>query len=158
MIDEKDDLAAKIRKEFGITAENKKSNYSEVNTSGANYGKDPESVAGKQTQPPKYKYEISEITRDEGEDITGQILNFSGDEEKEDEEKEDDEKEDKEYDDEEEALAALRRELSRATELSELTTIQAETDDLELQMERRGIPLIRGPKPNCFVLFGNHYL
>ena len=41
MIDEEDDLVAKIRKEFGITAENKKTNYSEVNTSGANYVKDP---------------------------------------------------------------------------------------------------------------------
>jgi hypothetical protein len=57
----------------------------------------------------------------------------------------DDEEEDE--DDEEEEPAALTIELSRATEVSELTTIQAETDDLELQMERRGIPLIRGPKP-----------
>ena len=59
-------------------------------------------------------------------------------------ENEDDEEDEE---DEEEAPVALTRELSRATEVSELTTIQAETDDLELQMERRGIPLIRGPKP-----------
>ncbi len=37
MIDEEDDLVAKIRKEFGITADNKKTNYSDANTSGANY-------------------------------------------------------------------------------------------------------------------------
>ena len=47
---------------------NKKINYSEVNTSGANYVKDPEPIAGKQTQPPKYKYEISDI---------GNIPNFA---------------------------------------------------------------------------------
>jgi hypothetical protein len=47
----------------------------------------------------------------------------------------DDDEEEYEEDDEEEP-AALTRELSRATEVSELTTIQAETDDLELQMER----------------------
>jgi hypothetical protein len=150
-IDEEDDLVAKIRKEFGITADNKKTNYSDANTSGANYVKDPEPVAGKQTQPPKYNYEISDISRDENEDIIGGVIGLliskldlgepidldidykavleSAD------------------DDEEEEPAALTRELSRETEVSELTTIQAETDDLELQMERRGIPLIRGPKP-----------
>ena len=73
MIDEEDDLIAKIRKEFGITAENKKTNYSEVNTSGANCVKDPKPVAGKQTQPTKYNYEISDISRDESEDIRGEL-------------------------------------------------------------------------------------
>jgi len=74
MIDEEDDLVAKIRKEFGITADNKKTNYSEANTSGANYVKDPEPVAGKQTQPPKYNYEISDISRDENENIRVELM------------------------------------------------------------------------------------
>ena len=157
MIDEEDDLVAKIRKEFGITVD-KKTNYSDANTSGANYVKDPEPVAGKQTQPPKYNYEISDISRDENEDIRGQLIDLfiskldlgepidlDIDYKAVLESADDDEEEDEE--DDEEEPAALTRELSRATEVSELTTIQADTDDLELQMERRRIPLIRGTKP-----------
>ncbi len=136
----------------------KTTNYSDANTSGANYVKDPEPVAGKQTQPPKYNYEISDLSRDENEDIRGELIglfiskldlgkpiNLNIDYKAVLESADDDEEEDE--DDEEEEPAALTIELSRATEVSELTTIQAETDDLELQMERRGIPLIRGPKP-----------
>jgi hypothetical protein len=148
MIDEEDDLVAKIRKEFGITVD-KKTNYSDANTSGANYVKDPEPVAGKQTQPPKYNYEISDISRDENEEIRGQLIDLfiSNLNLGEPIDLDIDYKAVLESADDEEEPAALTRELSRETEVSELTTIQAETDDLELQMERRGIPLIRGPKP-----------
>ena len=101
-IDEEDDLVAKIRKEFGITADNKKTNYSDANTSGANYVKDPEPVAVK-VKPPKYNDYISDISRNEGEDIVGQVLNdiisnieFDNEEDDEEDEEEDDEDDDKE--------------------------------------------------------------
>ena len=51
MIDEEDDLVAKIRKEFGITDTDKTKNYSEVETSGADYVKPPEL---KEAEPFKY--------------------------------------------------------------------------------------------------------
>ena len=152
MIDEEDDLVAKIRKEFGITAENIKTNYSEVNTSGANYVKDPEPIAGKQTQPPKYKYEISDISRDENEDIRGElidifkskldlgkpidldidykaVLEMASDEE------------------DDEPPAALTREDSTATVLSEASTIMlSEIETLENEAKSLGIA-IKGRRP-----------
>ena len=152
MIDEEDDLIAKIRKEFGITAENKKTNYSEVNTSGANYVKDPEPITGKQTQPPKYKYEISDISRDENEDIRGELidifkskldlgkpldLNIDYDAVLESAVEEDDDE-----------PAALTREDSTATVLSEASTIMlSEIETLENEAKSLGISLKRGPKP-----------
>jgi hypothetical protein len=166
MIDEEDDLIAKIRKEFGITAENKKTNYSEVNTSGANYVKDPEPVAGKQTQPPKYNYEISDISRDENEDIRGELiglfiskLNLG-----EPIDLDIDYKAVLESADDEEEPAALTREDSTTstilttadiTEMAlkfgstpeKLTELSTQMYDLEKEYKKRKLPLFRGAKP-----------
>ena len=140
MIDEEDDLVAKIRKEFGITMD-KKTNYSDANTSGANYVKDPEPVAGKQTQPPKYNYEISDISRDENEDINGGVIDrisnlnlgepidLGSD-----------------YEDEDEPTA-LTREDSIATVLSEASTMMlSEIETLESEAKSLGIA-IKGRRP-----------
>ena len=168
MIDEEDDLVAKIRKEFGITAENKKTNYSEVNTSGANYVKDPEPVAGKQTQPPKYNYEISDISRGESEDIRGELadvflsnldfgkkidldIDYKAVLESAIEEDDDDEP------------AALTREDSTTSILTtdditematkfgvspdKLTELTTQINDLQLECNRRKLPKLRGAKP-----------
>lgn len=148
MIDEEDDLVAKIRKEFGITMD-KKTNYSDANTSGANYVKDPEPVAGKQTQPPKYNYEISDISRDENEDIRGQLidlfiskLNLG-----EPIDLDIDYKAVLESADDEEEPAALTREDSTATVLSEASTLMlSEIETLESEAKSLGIA-IKGRPP-----------
>jgi hypothetical protein len=166
MIDEEDDLVAKIRKEFGITADNKKTNYSDANTSGANYVKDPEPVAGKQTQPPKYNYEISDISRDENEDIRGELIGLliSKLDLGEPIDLDIDYKAVLESADDEEEPAALTREDSTTstilttadiTEMAlkfgstpeKLTELSTQMNDLEKEYKKRGLPLFRGTKP-----------
>ena len=53
MIDEKDDIIPTIKKAFGIEKENKQ-NFSNVETSGADYVKDPEPTGVELTKPPEY--------------------------------------------------------------------------------------------------------
>ena len=53
MIDEEDDIINTIKKAFGIEKENKR-NFSNVETSGADYIKDPEPIEVEQTKPPEY--------------------------------------------------------------------------------------------------------
>ena len=53
MIDEEDDIINTIKKAFGIEKENKR-NISNVETSGADYIKDPEPIEVEQTKPPEY--------------------------------------------------------------------------------------------------------
>ena len=164
-IDEEDDLVAKIRKEFGITMD-KKTNYSDANTSGANYVKDPEPVAGKQTQPPKYNYEISDISRDENEDIIGGIIGLSIS--KLDLGEPIDLGSDYEAvldsaDDDEEPAALTREDSTTSTILTtaditemalkfgsipeKLTELSTQMNDLEKEYKKRGLPLFRGAKP-----------
>jgi hypothetical protein len=57
MIDEEDDIINTIKKAFGIENENKR-NYSTVETSGADYVKDPEPIEVEQSQLPDYIYDI----------------------------------------------------------------------------------------------------
>ena len=71
-IDEEDDLIAKIRKEFGITT---KKDEKLIETSGAEYIPPPEPIEAEATPPPKYRYEfISDVSRDDSEEIIGQLM------------------------------------------------------------------------------------
>ncbi len=149
MIDEEDDLVAKIRKEFGITDTDKKKNYSEVETSGADYVKPPEPREAEPVENPKYIYDISDISRDENEDIIGQLLDdmISRVEWLNDEEDTEGEEEDEDEETDEEGPAALRREKSGMTSKTELSALTTEApDDIFDQAERYGITF-RGPKP-----------
>ena len=56
MIDEEDDIISTIKKAFGIEKQNKR-NFSNVETSGANYVKDPE--------PPEYITQIAKGSEDD---------------------------------------------------------------------------------------------
>ena len=58
MIDEEDDIINTIKKAFGIEKENKR-NISNVETSGADYVKDPEPIGVEQTEPPKYITQVA---------------------------------------------------------------------------------------------------
>lgn len=136
MIDEEDDLVAKIRKEFGITAENKKTNYSEVNTSGATYTKDPE----------PHNYEISDISRDESEDIVGQLSTIDFGEVVENDEDDDNE---------------ITEENKPSNKKSKKKTIVSnETKRLIAEMKELGLPSIRGapPKEPAAVEARNRYM
>ena len=149
----------------------KKTNYSEANTSGANYVKDPEPVAGKQTQPPKYNYEISDISRDENEDIRGELigilisnLNLGGPIDLDIDYKAVLESADDDEEDDDEEPAALTREDSTTstilttadiTEMAlkfgstpeKLTELSTKMYDLEIEYKKRKLPLFRGAKP-----------
>jgi hypothetical protein len=70
MIDEEDDLVAKIRKEFGITT---KKEEKPIETSGAEYIPPPEPIEAEPTQHPRYIYQISEISTGDLQDLSGQI-------------------------------------------------------------------------------------
>ena len=131
-IDEEDDLVAKIRKEFGITAENKKTNYSEVNTSGATYTKDPE----------PHNYEISDISRDESEDIVGQLLNDMISTIDFGEVEENDEDDDNEITEENKPSNKPSNKKSKNK-----TIVSNETKRLKKEMKELGLPAIRGPTP-----------
>ena len=143
-----------------LLRKNKKTNYSEVNTSGANCVKDPEPVAGKQTQPPKYKYEISDISRDENEDIRGELIDIF--KSKLDLGKPIDL--DIDYkavlesasDEDDDEPAALTREDSTATVLSEASTIMlSEIETLENEAKSLGIAIKgrRPTKPESIILY-----
>ena len=149
MIDEEDDLVAKIRKEFGITDTDKTKNYSEVETSGADYVKPPEPKEAEPFKYPKYIYEISDISKSESEEIVGQLLDEMVSHVewlKRDDEDTEGEEQDEDDDTDEEEPAPLSREKSGMTSRTELSTLTTEPGDLFDLAERYGI-LFRGPKP-----------
>lgn len=131
MVDDEEDLIAKIRKEFGIEDKTRK-NYSEVETSGNPYYEEPNPIQGEQPNIVKMlrfdDSEITDLSRDDIENLTGEIITkrltlASG------EDIGDIADEDLlPFDDEE--PEPLMREASRGTELSALTT-KAGVGDLE---------------------------
>lgn len=72
MIDEEDDIISTIKKAFGIEKENKR-NFSNVETSGVDYVKDPEPIEVEQTKPPKY---ITQPNEDEDYDMEAVYAEF----------------------------------------------------------------------------------
>ena len=122
MVDDEEDLIAKIRKEFGIEDKTRK-NYSEVETSGTPYYEEPKPVLAKFDDN-----ELADISRNEIEDILGELITTIenrfqfGDVADEDLSLFDD-------DEDEEAPEPLSRRKSGLTELSALTT-KAGVDDL----------------------------
>ena len=144
MVDDEEDLIAKIRKEFGIEDKTRK-NYSEVETSGTPYYEAPN------PQIPKVSFndELSDMTRNEIQDILNEVIGqvelaFG-------EEFGDVEDEDLlAFDDDE--PAPLVREASRGTVLSALTTKAEEIerltlDELLVELDKRGMPRLPGRPP-----------
>ena len=68
MVDDEEDLIAQIRKEFGIEDKTRK-NYSEVETSGTPYYEEPKPVLAKFDDN-----ELTDISRNEIEDILGELI------------------------------------------------------------------------------------
>jgi hypothetical protein len=116
MVDDEEDLIAKIRKEFGIK-DTKKKNYSDVETSGMQYYDEPNPRIGEQAdiiEMMKF-YDLTDISTDDFEEFTGEIRQYDLANKKEDvadedvlpfddkkEEEEEDEDEEEEEEDEEE--------------------------------------------------------
>ena len=74
MVDDEEDLIAKIRKEFGIEDKTRK-NYSKVETSGAEYYDKPNPETGR----PPYLVEMNDFTdlsRNDFEDLTGEVRQY----------------------------------------------------------------------------------
>ena len=74
MVDDEEDLIAKIRKEFGIEDKTRK-NYSKVETSGAEYYDKPNPETGR----PPYLVEMNDFTdisTDDFENLTGEIRQY----------------------------------------------------------------------------------
>jgi hypothetical protein len=160
MVDDEEELISKIRKEFGIKDTTKK-NYSEVETSGTLYYEAPMPQAPQQPERPVRKQtmvkfdELSDITREDIEDILGGIISQI----ERDEEPpaagltlasgEVDDEDLLPFDDDE--PAPLMREASRATELSAAITASpgtpADIEELKLELQKRGINLIPGATP-----------
>lgn len=163
MVDEEEDLIAKIRKEFGIEDKTKK-NYSSPETSGAPHYDEPNPIEA--PPPEKIRYvrfqpkqqnlsdDLTDMTLNDYQDIIGGIIDTAYDTAyKEDEdEDEDDDQEQSIFDDDgfevddDDEPAALTREASRGTELSTATTAAAAPEDLEDKALRYGI-IFKGPKP-----------
>lgn len=84
MIDEEDDLVAKIRKEFGINVKDEKEKERNPETSGAVYTQEPDNPPEQETKFQEsshyrkindiYDSLISDISNDDIEDLTGQTL------------------------------------------------------------------------------------
>jgi len=155
MVDDEEELISKIRKEFGIKDTTRK-NYSEVETSGTPYYKAPNPQLPEIQSMVKFDDELSDMTRNEIQDILGGIISqvagdakavgltlASG--------------EDMGDIDDEDLLPAddpppLMRELSRGTELSALTTKAEEIetlnyDDLVTELNKRGLTRKSGQPP-----------
>lgn len=77
MVDDEEDLIAKIRKEFGIEDKTRK-NYSEVETSGNPYYEEPNPIQGEQPNIVKMlrfdDSEITDLSKNEIEDILGELI------------------------------------------------------------------------------------
>jgi hypothetical protein len=74
MVDDEEDLIAKIRKEFGIEDKTRK-NYSDVKTSDAQYYEKPNPETGR----PPYLVEMNDFTdlsRNDFEDLTGEVRQY----------------------------------------------------------------------------------
>ena len=83
MIDEEDDIITTIKKAFGIENKNKQ-NFSNVETSGADYVKDPELTGVEQTKPPNYINQLAEDNSDyiDFDEFEREMLSFFDDDEK----------------------------------------------------------------------------
>jgi hypothetical protein len=113
MVDDEEDLIAKIRKEFGIK-DTKKKNYSSPETSGTPYYPEINPIAVKQERVKLMRTEndIMKMTYKEIEDIVGGIINQIGDEEDYEEEEgegEEEGEEGEEEDEEEEEIEDMSR-------------------------------------------------
>lgn len=172
LVDDEEDLIAKIRKEFGIEDKTRK-NYSEVETSGTPYYETPNPKPAPPEERVRYNRnellnDISDIQRDEGESLRGEIAsvfmeayNIFGRRRL---AAIRDENEDVEQDvldfrraiaspeaSPPEAISRARSGFTEATELSAAATAapgtSADIEELRLELQRRGIPQIRGPTP-----------
>jgi hypothetical protein len=172
MVDDEEDLIAKIRKEFGIEDKTKK-NYSEVETSGTPYYETPNPKPAPPEARVRYNKkdlsnEISDIPRDESESLQGGLLSFlveavniygrqrlaamrDADEEIERDALDYRRAIESPGASPPEALSRARSTFTEATELSTAATAAqgtaADIEDLRLELQRRGIPQIRGPMP-----------
>ena len=83
MIDEEDDIITTIKKAFGIENKNKQ-NFSNVETSGADYVKDPELTGVDQTKPPNYITQLAKDNADYNDldEFEREMLSFFDDDEK----------------------------------------------------------------------------
>ena len=146
MVDDEEDLIAKIRKEFGIEDKTRK-NYSKAETSGAEYYEKPNPETGR----PPYLVEMNDFTdisRDDFENLTGETADVA------DEDRlvfSDDEGDKSIFDDDgfevpDDEPAALTREASKGTELSAATTAAIAPEDLDEMAARYGITF-KGTKP-----------
>jgi hypothetical protein len=158
MVDDEEELISKIRKEFGIKDTTRK-NYSEVETSGTPYYKAPNPQLPERQSMVRFDDdELSDMTRNDIEDILGEIISqVTGDEDAKavgltlasGEDMEDVDDEDLLPDDD---PPPLMRELSRGTELSALTTKAEEIetlnyDDLVTELNKRGLTRKSGQPP-----------
>ena len=94
MVDDEEDLIAKIRKEFGIEDKTRK-NYTEVETSGTPYYEEPKPVLAKFDDN-----ELTDISRNEIEDILGELITTIEYEEEQEGEVEEEEEEEGEVNEE----------------------------------------------------------
>ena len=156
MVDDEEELISKIRKEFGIKDTTRK-NYSEVETSGTPYYKAPNPQLPERQSMVRFDDdELSDMTRNEIQDILGGIISqVAGDAKAvgltlaSGEDMGDIDDEDLLPDDD---PPPLMRELSRGTELSALTTKAEEIetlnyDDLVTELNKRGLTRKSGQPP-----------
>ena len=166
MVDEEEDLIAKIRKEFGIEDKTKK-NYSEAETSGIPSYPEINPVAAEQERAKYVRFEpkqqnlmndFTDMTNTEIEDLLGGLITSVEDQFKiadvADDDRlvfSDDEGDKSIFDDDgfevpDDEPAALTREASRGTVLSAATTAAIAPEDLDEMAARYGITF-PGPKP-----------
>ena len=155
MVDDEEDLIAKIRKEFGIEDKTRK-NYSTPETSGTPYYEEPKQQ--------NLMDDFTDMTNNEIEDIIGELITSVENKFKRDvadkvpfplsdgEEEEDDEGDISMFDDDtfevpedDDEPAALTREASRGTVLSTATTAAIPPEDLEDMALRYGITFAGRP-------------
>ena len=158
MVDDEEDLIAKIRKEFGIEDKTRK-NYSEAETSGVPYYEEPNPIQGEEPNIVEMlRFELSDLSRNDmedllGEDVAPEPFEYNEDEEEPIYDNEDVAPEPFEYnEEEEEEPEPLSRKKSGLTELSALTTKPEEIEalsinDLYLELEKRG-EILKGRKPS----------
>jgi hypothetical protein len=84
MVDDEEDLIAKIRKEFGIEDKTRK-NYSEAETSGVPYYEEPNPIQGEEPNIVEMlRFELSDLSRNDMEDLLGEDVEGEVEEEEED--------------------------------------------------------------------------
>ena len=153
MVDDEEDLIAKIRKEFGIE-DTKKKNYSEVETSDVPYYKEPEERVRYYNNDPYVLNTISDISRDDDELITGEVssvltdaLNIFYEGRRATSSPEARTPEARTPEPRTPPFERLKSGFTDATGLSTATTTVMGIEDLTLELQKRGLPLPRGRKP-----------